>query len=160
MGDQVQGTEDISGKISKLSKIKTTINENFGKPFLRVLTWLAFCVVVALVPVGSNGLFSGLEHQAFSIDKALSDLLAISIAIIGEFMGYLLLDGEVGRPVKGFVGAGGLLIVIASALLLGGLSISKPSDDFNFAMKVAIGLFVGTLFLGAVCKWTEKEKKA
>lgn len=160
MSQPIPGVEN-SGQAGNIGDNGVTVSKSsFVNSFYRVLIWLGFCVVIALVPVGSNGLFSGLEHQAFSTDKAVSDLLAISIAIIGELMGYLLMDRKVSRAVKGFVGAGSLLVIIASALLLGGLSVAKPGDDLIFAVKVAIVLFVGTLILGGVCKWTEKEAEA
>ena len=127
----------------------------------KVGIWLCFCVGIALTPILSNAIVSGLTDQRFTWEKALShgDLAAISIALIGEALGYLLTNQNARNELRGyvgFVGGGCVAVLLSGAILLGALSVEQIHIDTIYVMRASLVLFAGTLILGSFCKWTER----
>jgi hypothetical protein len=120
--------------------------------------WLGFCVIIALTPPLSSWLVLGAVRQPFDMQKTFGhgELLAISIAIMGEAMGYLLTNPKVSSSFKSIVGLGCTLTLLACAFLLGVLTISNLNFDSSYITKVSIFLFGITLIVGSFCKWTER----
>src|SRR5438094_214082 len=58
--------------------------------------WLAFSVCIGLTPLFFGWIVSQLVKQQFSLEKAVAhgELLAITIALIGEAFGYLLVKSQ------------------------------------------------------------------
>ncbi len=71
-------------------------------------------------------------------------------------MGYLLTNRNVSSVFKAVVGFGCVLVLLASAILLGALTIDKLDIDTIYVMNVSYVVFAWTLIVGSFCKWTEK----
>ena len=139
-----------------LSKI-SLLTQKLKNPIGRLFAWLGFCVFITIIPLFAQIGFAKFTHQQFNGEKFLSELLAITIAICGEFIGFLLIDREMHVSIKWLSGLGGLSCILGAALLLGALSINQPGDDFSFAQTVAYGVFAGSIFCGSLCKLFEKS---
>lgn len=128
------------------------------KSLFNVGLWLGFGVGIGLTPVLSSLLVSGAVRQAFSLQNTFGHgaLLAISIALMGEAMGYLLTNPNVNSAIKGILGLSCTLILLSSAFLLGVLTISQLTFDTLYITNVSYFLFGMTLIVGSFCKWTER----
>ena len=132
--------------------------EKYKKPLSNVGFWLCFGVIIGLTPALSSLLVSGAVKQQFTLEKTFGhgELLAISIALMGEAMGYLLTNPKVNSGFKSIVGFGCTLTLLSSAFLLGVLTIEKLTFDTTYIMHVSFFLFALTLIVGSFCKWTER----
>ena len=149
-------TENRSGRWSLR---KSLIARKIGGPVGRLFAWLGFCVFITVIPLFAQLGFTKFTHQPFNSEKFLGEFLAITIAICGEFIGFLLLDGRVHVVVKWISGIGGVSCLLGAALSLGALSTSQPGDDIGFAQAVAIVVFAGAVVCGSICKLAEKNTK-
>ncbi len=142
------------------------IRSNWFKGFLgrhaksisNVLQWLGFSVLIALIPILGGAIVLSAIQQIFSLEKTLAhgELLAISIALIGEAMRYLLTNQNVSNAFKAWVGLACVLVLLGSALLLGVLSVEGLVVDTTYIMHASFILFGATLIVGSFCKWMEK----
>ncbi len=142
----------------QIQRNKTKSPGGDNEHIFRVGMWLSFCVGIALTPILSDLIVSGITDQQFTWQKALAhgDLAAISIAIMGEALGYLLTNPKASSTLKGYVGIGCVIVLIGGAILLGALSVESIRIDTLYVMRVSLILFLGTLILGSFCKWTER----
>lgn len=126
-------------------------------PLINISTWLGFSVMVALAPILASWLVSGVVTQSYSLEVTLEhgELLAISIGLMGEALGYLLTNPHANDLLKRFVGIGCTLVLLGSATLLGVLSVNQLHVDTKYVVRVSLVCFGFTLVIGCFCKWKD-----
>jgi hypothetical protein len=126
-------------------------------PLMNIVTWLGFCVLIALTPIIASWLVSGVVEQPYSLELTLGhgELFAISIALAGEALQYLLTNPHANDISKRFVGIGCAIVLLSSAMLLGVLSVNKLHINAKYVTHASLISFSFTLVIGCFCKWKD-----
>jgi len=116
--------------------------------------WLIFSVVLALTPIGFNGIWTFISGKDLTITQLLKngELLIIAVAIGGDAIGKLFLSDSL-KKISGIISGGAcFLFVIYSAYSFAAISTSSiAATDPSRAVIISIALFLLTVLLSGTC---------
>lgn len=122
----------------------------------KLLLWIVFNVIIALLPFFSRGMAASLNGKAVNWQGILSDgeLFLVAAAIAGGALGDLLLSGSKRRMPKIVVGGGCVVCVMLACFLYayvrantGAAGKLTPEGIYLLSRNI----FIATFFAGAGC---------
>jgi hypothetical protein len=131
----------------------------------RIGYWWAFSIGVAAIPIILNLLFTPLvkpiNNWQENLQKILvhGELIAISLALMGEATGYLLANTQISRWFRRLWGFISVFICLVSVAILSAitvLDIVHINVDPKLVTLYSVCVFGATMVTGSFCKWTEK----
>ncbi len=143
---------------------KVKLNQFFSTFWVwlkRIIIWLIFTVGSALTAILVSWVVLTAANKPFDLGKLLShgELIAISIALTGEGMGFWLSSRKRNyRILKNVMGYVGLMVLIGSILVLGVItdrSYANLPYSVDFVVFISFVAFATSILVGSVWKGLE-----
>ena len=122
----------------------------------KIIRWVIFSVIVALLPIIFNGLVLLTKGNLFEIETLTGrgELLLIAAAMAASAIGELIASGKTMASIKLIAGGCCLIVLSMASLYFAHVSyalMAKEFVDYLIVSKISINLYVASIVSSSCC---------